>query len=200
MGMFDWYRPQPPVNCPICGTVLSGWQGKSGSCGLFEWVQGHRIPEKQIVDNQFAISDLARQGVILPEDFELYTSCGTCKTWIEAHGWCDDGIWNRVELVNPVEPPGLPEGWMPLDIDERTRTLSELRREITADHILQACRLFPLARRRSGDAVLIRAVGTVESLWVVNLIWRKGKDYSQPIAQPFESMHAFVAAHEGGEI
>jgi hypothetical protein len=28
--MFDWYQPEPPLNCPVCGEALSEWQGEFG--------------------------------------------------------------------------------------------------------------------------------------------------------------------------
>ena len=103
MGMFDWYEPQPPLPCPKCGSALTGWQGKSGPCGLFEWIQGRRSPSRQLVDEDIAISEAQRDKLVLPEEFELHTDCGTCGTWVEAHGWCDAGIWTRVNL-DPVSP------------------------------------------------------------------------------------------------
>ena len=54
MGMFDWYVPRPAVACPCCATLLSGWQGKSGPCSLFEWVQGVAPPARQLVDEECA--------------------------------------------------------------------------------------------------------------------------------------------------
>jgi hypothetical protein len=35
MGMFDWYKPEPLLDCPVCGKTLSEWQGKDADCLLF---------------------------------------------------------------------------------------------------------------------------------------------------------------------
>jgi hypothetical protein len=34
MGMFDYYEPTPPIECPNRGESPSGWQGKEGPCAL----------------------------------------------------------------------------------------------------------------------------------------------------------------------
>ena len=44
MGMFDWYKPVPLLNCPVCGKTLSEWQGKDADCLLFVWQQGLANP------------------------------------------------------------------------------------------------------------------------------------------------------------
>jgi hypothetical protein len=196
MGMFDWYEPQPPIRCPKCGVTLAAWQGKSGPCALFEWVQGHRAPRRQLVDEDVAMSPAALEDFFLPDDFEVYAECSTCETWVEAHGSCDAGIWTRVELVNPLEPPGLPDGWMPLLHEDRLTTGAELRREIGKGHVLHGCKLFPLGRRRDRDDVLVRAVGATAPLWIVHLTWRAELDPAWPRIRPFDDLAAFVAAQD----
>src|SRR5262249_1461659 len=113
MGMFDWYQPRPPLACPKCGAELRGWQGKSGPCALFEWVQGLRAPARQDGDDEWALAPAEREKFALPEDFELYTSCASCNLWVEALGSSGAGVWTQTTFVHPLEPPGLPgDNWM----------------------------------------------------------------------------------------
>src|SRR4051812_13111685 len=99
MGLFDYFVPTPPVTCPACGAMLTGWQGKSGPCVLFEWVQGQRSPVRQLVDDDAAATPAVRGQAILPPDFELYTTCQACSTWVEALGSCEGDVWNHIDFV-----------------------------------------------------------------------------------------------------
>lgn len=164
MGMFDSYEPQPPIPCPKCGVHIDGWQGKSGPGALLEWVQGYALPRRRGDDGAAASSSIAVGEFILPDEFELHTDCGACGTRVEAQGSCEAGVWTRVDLVDPLEPPGLPGDWMPLRHDDRQYAAAELRREIGAGHILYGCKIFPLARRRDRDEVLVRAPGATAPL------------------------------------
>lgn len=192
MGLFDWFVPQPPMACPNCGTVLTGWQGKSGPCVLFEWVQGQRSPARQLVDDDAAATSAVRDRSVLPPDFELYTTCAVCSIWVEALGSCERDIWNRTDFVNPLEPPGVPEGWMPLDTRDRQLILAELKREIQPGHQLAQFKLFPLLRARGRDDLLVRTIGPGATLWLVHLTWRAESDPSWPQAQSFPSLAAFA--------
>ena len=51
MGMFDWYVPDPPLKCPVCGTLLERWQGKDGPCALLVWKQGEAVPVAMRADD-----------------------------------------------------------------------------------------------------------------------------------------------------
>ena len=153
MGMFDWYVPSPPVSCPRCGTELNAWRGKSGPCALFEWVQGDLAPVRQLVDDEVAITPAARSHFRLPAEFELYTSCSSCSIWIRGLGICENGSWRHTTLLDPIEAPGLPPGWVTLDEKDRMHLLAELVREIVSGHVLHGCRIIPLARRGGLDDV-----------------------------------------------
>jgi len=193
--MFDWYEPRPAVQCPRCDATLAGWQGKDGPCDLFEWVQGSASPARQLVDDEWSASDSARARLHLPDAFELHTACDACKIGVEALGSCEDGVWTRVSLLHPLEPPGLPEDWMPLHGDDARRTLAELRREIPAGHVLADRKLFPVARHRGRDDVLIRTTGPDPTLWVVHLTWRTESDPQWPHTRAFRNV-AELAAHD----
>lgn len=196
MGMFDWYEPRPAIICPRCGAALSGWQGKCGPCALFEWVQGLAWPARQLVDDECAASDLVRSATRLPDEFDVYTSCNACKVWVEALGSCDQGIWTRVDLLHPLEPPGLPEEWMPVRGDDALGVAAELRREIPTGHVLFARNLFPVGRRRDRDDVLLKTIGPEGKLWVVHLTWRTETDPRWPSARSFRDVAEFVAQYE----
>lgn len=199
MGMFDSYKPQPPIPCPKCGVEMEGWQGKSGPCALLEWVQGLAQPRRPWDDDAVSASSIAIGEFLLPDEFEIYTDCRACGIWVEAQGSCDAGVWTQVDLVDPLEPPGLPGGWMPLRHDDRQSHAAELRREIGAGHILHGCKIFPLSRRRDRDEVLVRASGATAPLWVVQLTWREGADSASPRARPFLDLAEFVAAEGAWE-
>ena len=196
MGMFDWYEPRPALSCPSCGSVLTGWQGKSGPCALFQWVQGCASPTAQLVDDDAACSDSFRDAARLPEDFELHTSCDSCETWIDAVGSCERGVWTRVDLLHPLEQPGLPDDWMPLRGDESLNALAELRREMPTGHVLATQKLFPIARHRGRDDVLLRTIGTDAKLWLVHLTWRPETDPKWPSARSFRDVAEFVAEQD----
>ena len=194
MGMYDDYVPQPPLACPQCAATLTGWQGKSGPCALFKWIQGKSLPARQFEDDDVAATT-GRAQARLPDQFEIYTACPACGTWIEALGSCDGEMWSHVDFINPLEPPGVPEGWMPLRGDDRDLMLAELKREILPGHILAGQSLLPLLRRRGRDDLLVRTVGRKSTLWLVHLTWRAETDPSWPRAKSFESLSEFAEAH-----
>jgi len=82
---------------------------------------------------------------------------------------------------------------MPLRGHDALNTLAELRREIPARHVLAERRLFPIARHRERDAVLLRTVGTDAKLWLVYLTWKIELDPSRPPTRSFQSVADFVA-------
>lgn len=135
-------------------------------------------------------------NVRLPECFEIQTQCTFCGVWIEAEGSCEAGVWNRVDFVEPIEPPGLPEGWSPIRGEERLHIARELRREIPPGHVLHRASLTPLARRVSRDDVLVRARGAPMPLYLVHLTWREETAPAWPAVQSFPSM-ADLAIAEG---
>lgn len=192
MGLFDYFVPKPPVACPACGAALAGWQGKSGPCALFEWVQGQRSPVRQLVDDDAAATPAVRDQAVLPPNFELYTTCLACSTWIEALGSCEGNVWDHVDFVNPLEPPGAPDGWMPLDARDRQLMLAELEREIQPGHPLAQRKVLPLLRRRGRDDLLVRTIGVGATLWLVHLTWRAESDPRWPRVESFPNLAAFA--------
>jgi hypothetical protein len=199
MAMLDFYLPQPPLPCPRCGVLLDGWQGKSGPNDLLEWLQGHPAPAGQRVDPAWALSPSQRSRLRPPATFELHTACASCGVWVEVEGACDPaelGAWRSVALLDPLEAPGLPDGWSPLRGDDRALMLDELRREIPPGHVLHRARLTPLARRRARDHVLVRAQGAPFPLYLVPLTLRGESPPSGPAVRPFQTVAEFAAAEE----
>ncbi len=196
MAMFDHYHPTPPLPCPQCGAPLDGWQGKSGPCGLFAWIQGCSAPSRQHVDDAWAMPEPERSALRLPELFEIHTACKGCGAWIEAEGSCEAGVWTGVDFVAPLEPPGLPEGWRAIRGDERLHVEREIRREVPPGHVLHGASFTPLARRASRDDVLVRAGRAPRSLYLVHLTWREETDPAWPATRPFRTLADFAGAEE----
>lgn len=95
--MFDWYEPNPAIPCPTCRRQPDGWQGKDGPNALFVWEQGVRHPVGQRVDDDAAFDPSRYSEFELPDSFRLYATCAEHGE-LEAHGWCEDGIWKRTNL------------------------------------------------------------------------------------------------------
>lgn len=99
MGMFDEYIPDPPLDCPACGGVLDGWQGKDGPNALMVWQQGIAGPIDQAIEDE-DIRLLPEQLATfrLPQEFLIYTQCCHEHFFIEAECHTADEIWMRTEL------------------------------------------------------------------------------------------------------
>jgi hypothetical protein len=188
MGMCDSYEPRPSLSCRSCGSPLSGWQGKSGPCWSVRWLQGCVAPAGLPADADEA-------ECRLPDDFEIYTVCAACDTWIDARGSCEAGVWTKVTLIDPVEQADLPDDWLPIDGNAALCHLEELRREMPADHVLSTRRLFPVAQHREQEGdILVRTIDAKSELWLVHLTWRRETDPEWPNARPFRDLAEFVAA------
>lgn len=94
MGMFDYYLPESEFRCRDCGAKLDEWQGKDGPCLLFVWKQGERHPVDQTVDEELKAPPAERMSFVLPDRFEIYTSCAQCDEWAVLSCRCEDSVWN----------------------------------------------------------------------------------------------------------
>ena len=110
MGLFDWYQPRPELPCPRCGAVLDNWQGKDGPSRLFRWTQGCASPTDQLIDEDVALDVEARARFRLPDEFDFYVTCDSCKLSVDAHGSAEAGVWSRIDVVRPLALPGPPDG------------------------------------------------------------------------------------------
>ncbi len=100
MGMFDYYEPQPAVQCEYCGHAIREWQGKDGPNALFVWRQGFAAPIEQKVDEECKLlpQDLAKQR--LPLKFSMmpsFVNCRDCPR--EAIGDNVDGVWSHTDVL-----------------------------------------------------------------------------------------------------
>ncbi len=99
MGMFDTFIPDPHISCPVCGALLSDWQGKDADCALFVWRQGLAAPIDQTVPEEARLTDAQRSTLRLPQAFEIYSYDCDCPFPVEAICTCTDGVWDRTDVV-----------------------------------------------------------------------------------------------------
>jgi len=108
MGMFDYYRPKPDIQCPVCGASGLEWQGKDGPSALFVWEQGHAGPIDHLVPDECKWKPGERAQARLPGRFEIYAKC-RCPTFLEAVGVAEGGVWIRTELLGPDNAVAYPQ-------------------------------------------------------------------------------------------
>lgn len=96
MGMFDWYKPIPNLNCPNCDLPLDDWQGKDSACALFVWQQGFINPiEQKGYDCNIGVKE--RNNCRLPRQFRIYNYCENCADFrIEAICKTENEIWTEI--------------------------------------------------------------------------------------------------------
>jgi hypothetical protein len=99
--MFDYYSPDPPLRCPVCGAELEGWQGKDGPCGLFIWKQGLEAPVEQSLAGAHALSADQLRQFRLPDRFRFHTD--DPQHWIVAEGTAVNGVWKETSILE-VKP------------------------------------------------------------------------------------------------
>ena len=99
MAMFDYYRPQPLVACPVCGEVPAEWQGHDGPCGLFVWEQGVAAPIDQVVSTDARLEPSALAAMRLPRTFTIRARCCSSRFSIEAQCIAPHGVWVETSVV-----------------------------------------------------------------------------------------------------
>ena len=99
MGMFDLYKPAPPLSCPSCGGPLRQWQGKDGPCALFVWAQGVKAPIDQPIDEDLRFPAEERAAWRLPGTFRISSSC-RCGTKVHAEGRCQGDVWTHTIVLS----------------------------------------------------------------------------------------------------
>ena len=105
MSLFDWYEPDPPLPCPVCGRPLSRWQGKDGPREMLVWRQGLESPIGLLLDDVDPMLPLDDCETRLPGRFRFRSwDCERHKP-IEAEGETEGGEWTRTRLVDPGEEP-----------------------------------------------------------------------------------------------
>jgi hypothetical protein len=100
MGMFDWYKPEPDLNCPVCAKLLSEWQGIDADCLLLVWKQCVANPIEQKGDDEdFQISEADLTNFTLPKEFSFYSYDCDCPFPVQAIGKTENGLWASTKLV-----------------------------------------------------------------------------------------------------
>ena len=98
MGMFDYYQPDPGLACSVCGSPLTGWQGKGGPCALLVWRQGTAAPIDQAVPQETKGRPSVIDSLRLPDQFEIYTECCGGRFFATALCAAPDGVWSTTVL------------------------------------------------------------------------------------------------------
>lgn len=118
MGLYDYYEPDPPIECPKCGGPLSGWQGKDSHPALFVWRQGVAAPVEQRVDLE--VRAFPDKMLTLRPSPEFWIYGGACQcgyTFDDArfrvHCTAPDGVWRTTRLEPPPTPAkAIGDGWL----------------------------------------------------------------------------------------
>lgn len=128
--MFDYYIPDPPLSCPVCGEILKDWQGTGADCLLLTWKQGERFPIKHDLDDGVGNDKEFLQSRTLPGEFEFYSYSCKCNRQISAYGFCDENTWARSEIVTHLN-------WRPgpkNDVRDEHRIKRDLQRWLEHRH------------------------------------------------------------------
>jgi hypothetical protein len=120
--MFDWYIPDPPLHCPVCGAPLNEWQGKDGPRARFVWRQGQAAPVDQCVGDEIKAKIEDRDDERLPERFEIYSDDCRCNRLVHAVGHCTDDVWTVTEILTPANAVLYPQE-SPREFAQRTTVL-----------------------------------------------------------------------------
>jgi hypothetical protein len=118
MGLYDYYKPDPPIECPKCGGQLSGWQGKDGHPALLVWKQGIDAPIDQHGDVSFRVPVERMTTFKVSKEFSIYGGECKCGYHFDSSRFtirCAalDGIWQTTEIVpapTPARDAG--DGWI----------------------------------------------------------------------------------------
>ncbi|MES2918491.1 MAG: hypothetical protein V4729_07720 [Pseudomonadota bacterium] len=100
MNLFDYYVPEPALNCPVCNAGLDGWKGVDGPDDLVVWRQGQSQPVEQLAGSESPLAAEALAALRLPNVFRIYTSCCSKRFFVEAIGRAPNGTWKSTELIS----------------------------------------------------------------------------------------------------
>jgi hypothetical protein len=118
MGMFDYYEPDPPIECPKCGGRLSGWQGKDRLPALFVWRQGFAAPIDQRVDAEVRALPERMATFRVSSEFWIYGGECECGYRFDDSRFgvrctAHDGVWRTTEIEPPPTPArDVGDGWI----------------------------------------------------------------------------------------
>ena len=118
MGLFDWFIPDPPIPCPVCGGELTGWQGKHDENALYVWTQHVPNPVKQDGNPEFDGGNT--EGKRLNDgriefDYGACRKCGFDSWRADIHMQLVAVIENRVWTRTETDPPARPGRFIDAD-------------------------------------------------------------------------------------
>ena len=99
MGLYDCYIPDPPIDCPLCGTKLVEWQGKDSLCFLLRWKQNIKGPIRSESREGALPPRPEEDEYLLPDQFEIYSYDCPIHQPITAWGKAPEGIWLTTEVL-----------------------------------------------------------------------------------------------------
>lgn len=98
MALFDHYEPSGSFACPVCGSLLGGWQGYEGPCALLVFRQGFAGASDQRVDDECRLSAVKLAAMALPDEFHISAYDCACPYPTELRCTSIAGVWQSSEL------------------------------------------------------------------------------------------------------
>ena len=110
MGLFDYFKPNPPIGCaqPGCAGTLSGWQGKHQGHCLFVWREGRLDPEDQSASEDCKLPPERLAQIRLPAEAVIrlgWAECETCAHRSRFSIECltdSQGLWFKTRITGKV--------------------------------------------------------------------------------------------------
>ena len=91
MSLYDYFEPEPPIQCFKCGGMVEGWTGKPEGSALLAWRQGIPMPIDHKVDSEIRFSTKKMASMRL-EPTLISIVGGRCKH-------CDARWYNNFNLL-----------------------------------------------------------------------------------------------------
>ncbi len=114
MGIWDYYRPNETVKCPLCSGTVMGWTSKSAKVkNLFLYVETHKYPFRlpdyvfslRLEDFKTAIANInidqlpQVDDIFFEDDFAIIGDCEQCGSEWNAKCETDSGVWINTILI-----------------------------------------------------------------------------------------------------
>jgi hypothetical protein len=117
MSLRDYCIPDPPIECPRCDGILTGWETRNEGSFLFVWRQGIAAPIDHEVDSDFAVNPERLAELRLPHEFTIiFGECSRCGYHYRGDVHCTTDelkVWRTVEFAPPpLEGIFIEPGWL----------------------------------------------------------------------------------------